>query len=41
MLDLTRFVLWTRLRVSFNEYVDPPYEFQVIYRAFTWQLTIG
>jgi hypothetical protein len=40
-LDLTRVVLWTRLRVSFNAYVDPLYEFQVIYRALTRQLTTG
>jgi hypothetical protein len=38
---LTRVVLWTRLRVSFNAYVDPLYEFQVIYRELTSQLTIG
>jgi hypothetical protein len=38
---LTRVVLWTRLRVSFNAYVDPLYEFQVIYQALTWQLTTG
>jgi hypothetical protein len=25
--------------VSFNAYVDPLYEFQVIYQALTWQLT--
>jgi hypothetical protein len=30
---LTRVVLWVRLRVSFNAYVDPLYEFQVIYRV--------
>jgi hypothetical protein len=35
---LTRFVLWTRLRVSFNAYVDPLSEFQVIYRVLTRQL---
>jgi hypothetical protein len=40
-LDLIRVVLWTRSRVSFNAYVDPLYEFQVIYRALTWQLTTG
>jgi hypothetical protein len=28
---LTRVVLWTRLRVGFNAYVDPLFEFQVIY----------
>jgi hypothetical protein len=38
---LSRVVLWTRLRVSFNAYVDPPFEFQVIYRALTRQLTTG
>jgi hypothetical protein len=38
---LTGVVLWTRLRVSFNAYVDPPYEFQVIYRALTRQPTTG
>jgi hypothetical protein len=38
---LTRVVLWTRLRVSFNVYVNPLYDFQVIYRALTWQLTTG
>jgi hypothetical protein len=38
---LTRVVLWTRLRVSFNAYVDPLYEFQVSYRALTRQLTTG
>jgi hypothetical protein len=36
---LTRVVLWTRLHVSFNAYVDPLFEFQVIYRALTRQLT--
>jgi hypothetical protein len=36
-LDLIRVVLWTRLRVSFNAYVDPLHEFQVIYRALTRQ----
>jgi hypothetical protein len=36
---LTRVVLWTLLRVSFNVYVDPLFEFQVIYRALTRQLT--
>jgi hypothetical protein len=40
-LFLTHVVLWTRLRVSFNAYVDPLYEFQVIYRALTRQLTTG
>jgi hypothetical protein len=35
---LIRVVLRTRLRVSFNAYVDPLFEFQVIYRALTWQL---
>jgi hypothetical protein len=40
-LDLIRVVLWTRLRVSFNAYVDPQYEFQVIYRVLTSQLTVG
>jgi hypothetical protein len=40
-LFLTRVVLWTRLRVSFNAYVDPLYEPQVIYRASTRQLTTG
>jgi hypothetical protein len=40
-LDLIRVVLWTRLRVSFNAYVDPLYEFQVIYRVLTRQLTTG
>jgi hypothetical protein len=39
--DVTRVVLWTRLRVSFNAYVDPLYEFQLIYRALTRQLTTG
>jgi hypothetical protein len=38
---LTRVVLWTHLRVSFNAYVDPLFEFQVIYRALTRQLTTG
>jgi hypothetical protein len=38
---LTHVVLWTRLRVSFNAYVDPLYEVQVIYQALTLQLTIG
>jgi hypothetical protein len=32
-LDLICVVLWTRLRVSFNAYVDPLLEFQVIYQA--------
>jgi hypothetical protein len=40
-LDLIRVVLWTRLRLSFNAYVDPLYEFQVIYQALTRQLTTG
>jgi hypothetical protein len=40
-LDLIRVVLWTRLRVSFNAYVDPVYEFQVIYWSLTRQLTTG
>jgi hypothetical protein len=40
-LFLTRVVLLTRLRVSFNAYVDPLFEFQVIYRALTRQLTTG
>jgi hypothetical protein len=40
-LDLIRVVLWTRIRVSFNAYVDPLYEFQVIYRVLTRQLTTG
>jgi hypothetical protein len=40
-LFLTRVVLWTRPRVSFNAYVDPLYELQVIYRALTRQLTTG
>jgi hypothetical protein len=40
-LFLTRVVLWTHLRVSFNAYVDPLSEFQVIYRALTRQLTTG
>jgi hypothetical protein len=39
--DLIRVVLWTCLRVSFNAYVDPPYELQVIYQALTRQLTTG
>jgi hypothetical protein len=38
---LIRVVLWTGLRVSFNAYVDPLFEFQVIYRALTQQLTTG
>jgi hypothetical protein len=38
---LTRVVLWTRLLVSFNAYVDPLFEFQVIYQALTRQLTTG
>jgi hypothetical protein len=37
-LFLTHVILWTRLHVSFNAYVDPLYEFQVIYRALTRQL---
>jgi hypothetical protein len=40
-LILTRVVLWTHLRVSFNAYVDPLYEFQLIYWALTRQLTTG
>jgi hypothetical protein len=40
-LDLIHVVLWTRLRVSFNAYVNPLYEIQVIYRALTRQLTTG
>jgi hypothetical protein len=40
-LSLTHVVLWTCLRVSFNAYVDPLYEFQVIYRVLTRQLTTG
>jgi hypothetical protein len=40
-LDLIRVVLWTRLRVSFYAYVDPLYEFQVIYQAIIRQLTTG
>jgi hypothetical protein len=40
-LDLIRVVLWTRLRMSFYEYVDPLYESQVIYRVLTQQLTTG
>jgi hypothetical protein len=40
-LDLIRVVLWTRLRVGFNAYVDPLYDFQVIYRALTRQPTTG
>jgi hypothetical protein len=27
--------------VSFNAHVDPLFEFQVIYRVLTWQLTTG
>jgi hypothetical protein len=38
-LFLSRVVLWTRFRVSFYAYVDPLYDFQVIYRALTRQLT--
>jgi hypothetical protein len=38
---LIRVVLWIRLRVSFNAYVNPLFEFQVIYRAITRQLTTG
>jgi hypothetical protein len=41
LIVLTHDVLWTRLRVSFNAYDDPLYEFQVIYRALTRQLTTG
>jgi hypothetical protein len=40
-LVLIRVVLWTLLRVSFNACVDPLYDFQVIYRALTRQLTTG
>jgi hypothetical protein len=40
-MSLTRVVLWTRLCVSFNAYVDPLYEFQVVYWALTRQLTTG
>jgi hypothetical protein len=40
-LDLIRVVLWTRLHVSLNAYVDPLYEYQVIYRALSRQLTTG
>jgi hypothetical protein len=40
-LFLTRVVLWTRLRVSFNAYVDSLSEFQVIYEELTRQLTTG
>jgi hypothetical protein len=40
-LFLTRVVLWTRLRVIFNAYVDPLYDSQVIYRALTRQLMTG
>jgi hypothetical protein len=40
-LFLIRVVLWTRLRVSFYAYVDPLYEFHVIYRALTQQPTTG
>jgi hypothetical protein len=36
---VTRVVLWTRLRVSFNAYVDTLFDVQVIYRALTRQLT--
>jgi hypothetical protein len=32
--------LWTRLRVSFNAYIDPC-AIQVIYRALTRRLTTG
>jgi hypothetical protein len=38
-LDLICVVLWTRLRMSFYAYVSPLYEFQVIYRVLTRQLT--
>jgi hypothetical protein len=38
-LDLIRVVPWTCLRVSFNAYVDPQHEFQVIYRVLIRQLT--
>jgi hypothetical protein len=37
-LFLIRVVLWSRLRVSFYAYVDPLYEFKVIYRVLTRQL---
>jgi hypothetical protein len=40
-LFLTRVVLRTRLRVSSNAYVDPLYEFQMIYQALTRQLMTG
>jgi hypothetical protein len=40
-LDLIRVVLWTRIRVSLIAYVDPLYEFQVIHRALTRQVTTG
>jgi hypothetical protein len=40
-LHLTRVVVWTRLCVSFNSYVDLLYDFQVIYGALTQQLTTG
>jgi hypothetical protein len=40
-LFFTRVVLWTRLRVSFNAYANPWYEFQVIYRALTQQSMTG
>jgi hypothetical protein len=38
-LDLIRVVLWTHLRLSFNAYVDPLYDFQVIYRSLARQPT--
>jgi hypothetical protein len=38
---LTHVVLWARLRVSVNAFVDPLYVLQVIYRALTRQLTTG
>jgi hypothetical protein len=38
---LTHVVLLTRFRVSFNACVDPLFEFHVIYRALTRQLTTG
>jgi hypothetical protein len=40
-MGFKRVLLWSRLRVSFNAYVDPLYELQVIYRALTGQLTAG
>jgi hypothetical protein len=38
---VTRVVLWIRLRVIFNAYVDTLFDVQVIYRALTRQLTTG